>query len=367
MSRMRSTNSHDPRVDFILKRCAFISLIFMALVVLIVVLHLAKTILSPLFLAVIVGLVLGPMADRIESIGIPAWLSAMLMVAFFLTAIAIALVGFAVPLSEWLDRLPQIWMRLQAELADWKGFFASLTSLQEELNAMTGTAASDVTVNVSETNTVTQVAFLAPSLAAQIILFLACLFFFIATRNGLRRAILAQLKKGRRRLKLARVLVQIEKQISSYMLHITLINITLALVVSGTFWIMDVPSPILWGLLAGVLNFVIYIGPAVMTCIMLAVGLAIAGDFYAIVTPAATYLFINFLEAQFLTPMVLGRMMTLNPFMIFFSLVFWIWLWGPVGGFIAVPILMMITLLVQNAELSSVGSERLDLEASTPS
>nr|WP_321443320.1 AI-2E family transporter [uncultured Cohaesibacter sp.] len=358
MSRMRSQNPYDPRVEFILKRCAFISLIFMAIVLLIVVLHLAKAILSPLFLAVIVGLVLGPMADRIESIGIPAWLSAMLMVAFFLTAIAIALVGFAVPLSEWLDRLPQIWLRLQAELADWKGFLASVTSLQEQLNAMTGAAVSDVTVNVSETNTVAQVAFLAPSLAAQIILFLACLFFFIATRNGLRRTILAQLKKGRRRIKLARVLVKIEKQISSYMLHITLINITLAFVVSGALWVMDVPSPILWGLLAGVLNFVIYIGPAIMTFIMLAVGLAVSTDFSGIVTPAATYLFINFLEAQFLTPMVLGRVMTLNPFVIFFSLVFWIWLWGPVGGFIAVPILMMITLFVQNAELSSVGPAR---------
>lgn len=351
MTSMRSSNIQDPTIDFLLRRCAYLSLVFMALILLVVVLYLAKAILSPLFLAVIVGLVLGPMADRIEAFGIPAWLSAVMMVGIFLTAIAIAMAGFAVPLSEWMDRLPQIWLRLQAELANWKGFLASLSNLQEQLNAMTGAAASDVTVNVSETNTVAQVAFLAPSLAAQIILFLACLFFFIATRNGLRRSIMAQLKKSRRRTKLARILVKIEKQISSYMLHITLINIMLALVVSGALWVMHVPSPLLWGLLAGMLNFVIYIGPAVMTLILLAVGLAISRDFQGIVTPAAIYLFINFLEAQFLTPLVLGRVMTLNPFVIFFSLVFWIWLWGPVGGFIAVPVLMIVTLFLQNSAL----------------
>ncbi|PLW77702.1 AI-2E family transporter [Cohaesibacter celericrescens] len=329
------------------------ALLFIALILMFVVLHIAQTILAPLTLAIIVGLVFGPLADRVEAIGIPAWISALLTVSLFIAIIAIAIAGFAMPLSEWMDRLPVIWSRLQAELVNWKGPIAAITSLQEQFNEIAGRSSADVTVSVSETSTVTQVAYLAPSLMAQIILFLAGLFFFTATRHQIKESVLAKLTTTSQRKKLVNMFDTIEMQVSTYLLHISGINLLLAAVVTGAMWMIGVPSPILWGLLAGVLNFVIYIGPAMMTLILLAVGLAVSSQLGSIVTPAAVYLLINFIEAQFLTPMLLGKITTINPFAIFLSLIFWIWLWGPVGGFVAVPILMIGYALVKNSPLIS--------------
>ena len=341
---MRSThnNSINSReADRDLRRYAQWSLLFMALVLVVGVLQYTQAILAPLTLAIIVGLVFGPLADRIESVGMPVWMSAMFAVVLFVIVIVAAIAGFAVPLSEWMDRLPLIWSRLQAELVNWKGFIAAMTNLQDQFNEIAGQSPTDVTVSVSETNTVTQVAYLAPSLMAQIILFLAGLFFYTATRHPIRQSLVAKLTSTRRGSRLAFMFTEIERQLSGYMLHITAINLVLAAVVTSALWMIDVPSPILWGLMAGVLNFVIYVGPAVMTCILLAVGLAISNQPSDIIAPAAIYLVINFLEAQFVTPMLLGKVTTINPFLIFLSLVFWIWLWGPVGGFVAVPILMI--------------------------
>nr|WP_321482411.1 AI-2E family transporter [uncultured Cohaesibacter sp.] len=339
-----------------LRRVAYSALIFIGFVTLVVALDLAQSILAPLVLAVIIGLVFGPLVDGIEAYGVPAWFSAMTAVLLLLTLIGVAITGFAVPLADWMDRLPVIWSRLQAELANWKGLFASLASLQDQFSEIAGGDPASMTVNVAGGDTVKQVAFFAPSLAAQIILFLAGLFFFIATRHQVRYLVLSRADHGRRRKKLASMFDDVESRLSSYMLSVFMINLLLAVVVSGAMWLLGVPSPMLWGLLAGMLNFIIYIGPAVMACIMLAVGLSLYSQFSMIVAPAAVYLFINFLEAQFVTPLALGRIMTVNPFLIFLSLVGWIWLWGPIGGFIAVPVLLIAQIVVNHSDL--IGSEK---------
>lgn len=112
-------------------------------------------------------------------------------------------------------------------------------------------------------------------------------------------------------------------------------------------WALGVPSPPLWGMLAGLLNYVIYVGPAVMVVLMTCVGLAIGDTPLAIATPPLVYLALNLTEAQFITPTVLGRTMTLNPFVVFLAIAFWIWLWGPVGGFVAVPILLVVATMIE--------------------
>lgn len=341
-----------------LRRVAYGAVIFIGFVVLVVVLELAQSILAPLVLAMIVGLVFGPLVERIEAYGVPAWVSAMIAVLLLLLLIGLAITGFAVPLSDWMDRLPVIWARVQNELANWKGLIETVSSLQSQFSEITGGDPASMTVNVANGDTVKQVAFFAPSLAAQIILFLAGLFFFVATRHQMKYSILMRADSGPRRKALARMIVDIEKRLSSYMLSVSMINLGLAVAVSLVMWLIGVPSPMLWGLLAGVLNFIIYIGPAIMTVIMLAVGLSLHSQLALIIAPAAVYLFMNFLEAQFLTPMVLGRIMTINPLLIFLSLVGWIWLWGAVGGFIAVPMLLIGQIVLSHGDFIASGEGR---------
>ena len=111
-------------------------------------------------------------------------------------------------------------------------------------------------------------------------------------------------------------------------------------------WFLGVPSPLLWGVLAALLNYVVYLGPAFMTAILFLVGLSLGGTLLEIATPAIVFLTLNLIEANLVTPNIIGRRMTLNPFIVFLSLAFWLWIWGPVGGFIAVPALLILHALV---------------------
>ena len=146
----------------------------------------------------------------------------------------------------------------------------------------------------------------------------------------------------RLRWRIAHVFRDVERYVSQYLLQITGINLALGATLSACLWLAGVPSALMWGLLACTLNYVIYIGPAVMVAILLGVGLATAQTSIGIFLPPAIYLGLNILESQVVTPHVLGRSMAINPFIIFLSLVFWIWIWGPVGGFIAVPFLLIV-------------------------
>jgi len=337
-----------------LAAAARIAVIVIGGIAVIGVLEYAQVILAPIALAIVIGLMFGPLADRIERFGIPPWVSALAAVLVFLALIAIAATGFAVPLSDWMDRLPAIWSRLQSELTSWKGIFASVGGLQEQLRQAMGQDAG-MKVNVDDTSAVESVVYFAPALMAQIVLFLASMYFFIATRNEFRDAVLGRCVAPRLRRRVADTFWQVEDKVSRYLLSITAVNVALGLAVSAVLFALDVPSPLLWGLMAGVLNYVIYIGPAVMAVLLTGVGLATADTAPGILLPPAAYLIVNLIEAQFVTPHVLGRTMTLNPFLVFLALAGWIWLWGPVGGFIAVP-----ALLIAGTVIATIAPEQLD-------
>ncbi|PTW62933.1 putative PurR-regulated permease PerM [Breoghania corrubedonensis] len=326
---------------------ARLSMIVLGCIVTVAVLDLAQMILAPIALAIIIGLMLGPLADRIEWLGIPPWISAAAIVVLFIALIAAAMTGFAVPLSDWLDKLPAMWQKLQSGLTHWQGVIASIAGLGEKLRHALGQEAA-MRVNVEGESTVESVAYLAPAIVAQVLLFLAGLYFYIATRKRFRLSVLSLCFSRRLRWRVAHAFRDIEMLVSRYLLSITAVNIALGVVVSLAMWGLGVPSPLLWGLLAGVLNYVIYIGPAIMAFLLFGVGLASYPSLVGALIPPGVYLLVNLTEAQFVTPHVLGRTMTLNPFVVFLSIAFWIWLWGPIGGFIAVPCLLIVYAIISN-------------------
>jgi predicted PurR-regulated permease PerM len=328
-----------------LQTAANLSVVVGGLLACLVALYLGKTIIAPIALAIVIGIMFGPIADKIEKNKIPPSVSAMLVVALFAGLIAASFVAFAVPMSSWIDRVPRIWNQFQISLADWKGMFDTVGSFQQELQKIAGGEATAMKVEVDEGGPLEDAAFLAPVILGQIVIFLASFYFFVATRHELRLLILRLCVRRKTRWHLARVFKDVEDSVSGYLISITYINLGLGLTVSLLFWLLGVPSPLLWGMLAGVLNYVVYIGPAIMSIILIGVGLATHTETLAILTPAAVFLCCNFLEAQFVTPTIIGRRMTMNPFFVFLSLVFWIWLWGPVGGFIAIPSLLITNVI----------------------
>lgn len=338
-----------PKSNFevLLNTAAKASVVVTATILTIAALRFCEVVFAPAALAIIVGLMFGPVAVRLERMGAPSGVSAALVVLLFLAIILGGTALFIVPLSAWFQKLPFIWDKLRAELLDWKTLFSSIGDLKDQWQALAGSDAP-MKVQVDDGGALARMVAMAPSLVAQAILFLASLYFFIATRDQIRVSILSLFISRRMRWRAAHVFRDVEWHVSRYLLSITAVNFGLGAAVAIGMAIAGVQSPLLWGLLAAVLNYIVYVGPAAMAVILLAVGIGTGDTTGAMFMPVAIYLAIDFVEAQFVTPHVLGRTLTLNPFLVFLAIAFWLWLWGPIGGLIAVPSMLICQAIMAN-------------------
>lgn len=340
--RPHSEAMSESQFERVLNNAARLAIVAMGCVVLLVVLQAGQVFLAPVTLAIVVGLMFGPVADRVESFGVPPALSAAIVVLLLLGIIAGGIVVFALPLSEWVARAPLIWEKLQAQLANLKEPLESFSQFQTQLNDIWG-GDTAMRVNVEDGGAMASVALLAPAVLAQMLIFLASLYFFVATRDHIRISVLSLCVTRRMRWRTAHVFRDVENKVSRFLLSITFINLCVGCAVTLIMWIIGMPSPILWGALAAVLNYIPYVGQGTMILILLAVGLGTQTNIQQILLPALCYMGVNFVEGQIITPHFIGRTMTLNPFIIFLSITFWLWAWGPVGGLVAVPTLLIAT------------------------
>ena len=318
--------------DAVLSRTAKLATIVLGIFALCAALVYGRIFLVPLALALTIGLMLSPIASRVERSGVPPAISGVVVTLAFLLLIAASLYVFSVPLQTWMERLPLIWQKLRSELHAWREPISAFSSIREQLKEVTSGSGTDLVVTEAS-DPLGSLATMAPSLFAQFLLFLAGLYFFVSSRISIRLAVLSLCTSRRTRWRAARIFRDAELLVSRYLISITLINIGLGVAVGLAMAAVGMPSPFLWGALAGVLNYIVYVGPALTAAIIGLVSLATFNGTGQILLPPAVYLFVNFMEAQFVTPYVIGRTMTLNPLVVFLAIAFWLWIWGPVGGF----------------------------------
>jgi predicted PurR-regulated permease PerM len=155
---------------------------------------------------------------------------------------------------------------------------------------------------------------------------------------------------------------EIQQNISNYLFSVSLINIGLGLVVSAGLYFLGVPNAAMWGVLVAVLNFVPYFGPVAGVFVLGTVGLLTFDTLWQGLLPPAWYLLLHLLESNLITPVLLGRRFTLNPVVIFVSLIFWTWLWGVPGALLSVPILVSIKVVCDRVPAMSPITELLSRE-----
>ncbi len=338
----------EAQFDRMLGITSRLAIILVAAVVAIAAMKYAHAMLLPVGLAFVVGLVFGPVADWLEQRGLAPAASAGLVVLGFLLLIAASIALLALPLAEWVGRAPAIWAKLQAELGNWKQPFEMLSGVQEQIRTALGGDNTAMEVTVEEGNQVFDLALAVPMIAADILIFLVSLFFYLATREQIRLWILSLFVSRRMRWRAAHVFTDVETKVSRFLLSVTMLNIVVGIVMTLATWWLGLPSPLLWGAFAAVLNYIPYVGQAVMIGILLLVGLATQPDLPHVLAPIGVYLVVNFLEGQIAFPTVVGRSVTINPFLIFLSIIFWIFVWGPVGSLIAVPSLIVLQSMISH-------------------
>ena len=324
-----------------------LALLIVGALALITALALGRAILAPIALAVVVGLMFGPVADGLERRGVPPALSAGVVVLLFLAALAGAAAMFAQPLSYWIARGPMLWEKLQAQLVNFRAPFEALGAIQDQLKGVFGAEAA-MTVKVQDGGPVQDVALMAPAILADALLFLAGLYFFLATRHNIRISVMSLCFSRRMRWRAAHIFRDVELKVSRFLISAALINFGVGIATAAATYLLGLPSPLLWGTLAMVMNFIPYVGQAVMFVVLFAVGLGTQTSLPGIFLPVVVYAAINLTADQIVFPHLVGKALTLNPFIIFVSIAFWLWLWGPMGGFIAVPTLLVLQSLIMH-------------------
>jgi predicted PurR-regulated permease PerM len=135
------------------------------------------------------------------------------------------------------------------------------------------------------------------------------------------------------------------------------VNVGFGIAVGSGLWLVGMPNPILWGILAGVLNYVPYLGGLVGYIIVGFVALTVFDTTGRALMAPGVYFLLNIIEGNIITPAILGRELTLNPVMIFAWLIFWGWIWGIPGALLAIPLLTMTKIIADNIEiLTPLGS-----------
>lgn len=328
-------------------------------------LYFARTLIVPVVLALMLTLLLGPLVSLLKRFMVPRSLSAVLLLALILGPIILLLSELRDPVERWVERTPDLSERLNEQIQafqsawggggeasedaadDAEGFFANLFGGEsEEAEAEDSTEANPVMEGLTRGGIELglYVFAAAPVLLAQLITCLTLTIFFLVFGPRLFEAAITHLpqisdKDGARAL-----VATVQVELSRFILSLSAINALLGLTVGAALALLGLEDALLWGVLVGVLNFAPYVGTLIGMTILTLAGLAQFGATPEAMLPVLVYFVINGLEAQFITPMVMGQHMRLNPLVLMMWLIFWAWLWGMVGVLLAVPLLVCIKL-----------------------
>jgi len=314
------------------------------LILLIAALELARPILVPITSAVVIGLMLGPLSTRAAKYKIPSLVSAIAFWLFVVVGLYLIIVLVSGAIVELIDKTPDIGKNLKDKL---RLLDRPMAALQDVRKAMlpSGGADTGVTVDLLSIATPT-LGFLTPAVG-QIVAFLGTLFFFLLGRTQLRQVLIVFFDNREARLRTLRILNDIEQNLTSYLSVVAVINLVVGLAAALIAFMVGLPNAIAWGVLAFILNFIPYLGALIMQIVLFLVGVIVFPTLSQALIAPLLYLAFTTLEGHFITPSIMGKRLFLNPLTVFIALIFWTWLWGPMGAFLAVPIIIMM-LVVTN-------------------
>ena len=311
------------------------------------VLSIGSVVFLPLVAALILTIVLSPLADRLSSWGVPNFLASLLALLVFISLLALALTAVLQPAVSLFDEVPAMVDQVEVHFLNFRGAFSWVADLNRQLGQFYG--GGDVREVVLAGPTVLeQLAFATPTVILEVLLMLLMAFFMIEARMRLRHRLLLERQQVGSSLKAARAMREVQDRVAAYILTVGLINTGVGVIVAGGAWVLGLEAPVMWGGLAALLNFVPYIGPLMMVALLTLFGLGSAASPLIGLIPAAAYLGLHTIEANVVTPAVLGARFTVNPVLILLALSYFGWIWGVAGALLSVPILLTLTALVEH-------------------
>jgi predicted PurR-regulated permease PerM len=309
-------------------------------------LYVAADIVLPLILAIVLKLLLQPLVRLLERIHLPRAVGAVLAVLLVLLVFAGTISLLAGPAADWAGKLPDAIPKLRDGLSFLHGPIEAGQRMMKQIPGFSGEPGAPPQAPAVKPSSLVS-AVLSGSATATSGLFTTLLILFYLLVSGetfLRRMveILPRFKDKRQAVELSQ---HIERDVSAYLLTVTCINALVGVATGGEMWLCGVASPVLWGAVAFVLNFVPILGAMVGMVIFLMASVVSLGVSWWALLPVGLYFGIHIVEGEFATPMLLARRFTINPVAMILALIFWYWMWGVAGAILAVPLLAIVKII----------------------
>jgi predicted PurR-regulated permease PerM len=299
------------------------------------VLSIGSVVFLPLVAAIVLTVVLSPLADWFTRWRVPNVLASLLSLIVFIAILVAALLLILRPAVAMFDSLPAIIAQIGDKFAQLRGSLSWVTQLNEQIAKLGGPAQGQ------------KVVLATPSVIEVLLTFLMA-FFMIESRVRMRHRLMHHHSPMGASIKAMRVIRDVQDRVAAYILTVTLVNVCVGVIVATGAWALGLQAPIMWGGLAAMLNFLPYVGPLTMICVLALFGLGTSDSILVGLVPALCFLGLHAVESNAITPSILGARFTMNPVLILLALSYFTWIWGVAGAILSVPILLTLTAMIDH-------------------
>jgi predicted PurR-regulated permease PerM len=304
----------------------------------------ARSFLMPVVMAFLLALVFSPIRRSLGRVGVPAGAAAFLIVGLLLVGIVAGVGALAQPVSGWIERAPLIGLQLDWKLRELRGATESVRDVAEQMERLTS-GADDPAVQrvvVEDGGNVLMMAATVPAVLAQVAFTLVLLFFLLASGDLFYQKIVYAMPTFPDKRRAVLIARDIERKLSHYLLTITLINVGLGVAVGLALWWLGMPNPLLFGVMACLLNYVPFLGAVIGVVIATIVAILTFPTLPPAFAVGAVYFLLTAVEGQIITPWLVGRRLQLNAVVVFLSVTLFAWLWSVIGMLVATPLLVLV-------------------------
>lgn len=306
----------------------------------------------PLTTALVIAIALVPILEWLERRRVPSPLAALMCVLLFLIVANIALAAIIVPATDFFRLLPSRIGRIQDNLAPLLDLYSNLERyVNKALRQVATTPIRQAqTTAVSPPSSILELAATsAPALIVQFLFGVLVVFFVLSGWTRMRRETIRGRTSFDGAMATARVIQEVVDDVSAYLGTITIINLALGGAVAGALSLFGMPYPLMWGGIVALLNYIPYFGPVIGALLLAIGGLMTFSDIWVALAPPAIMYGMHLVEANLITPLIVGHRLTISPVLILISLSFWGWVWGTVGALLAVPLLIILQTVLKAA------------------
>jgi predicted PurR-regulated permease PerM len=345
------------------RRARAIDLNVLAVLAVLYTLYFARDFLLPIVYAILLNFLLSPVVRWLARLHIKPPIGAALIILAILTTLGSGAVTLSSSVREWAVTAPATLVTAERKLGKYIRPLQRASNTAEQVANAAGAAAGSSTAASKTAQVVVQ----GPSLAsrafgttqrsvATILEVLILLYFLLAAGDLFLQKLVKVLPNTGDKLKAVNIARAIEGSISTYLFTATSVNVVEGIVVAGVMYLWKMPNPALWGSLVALLEFIPYLGALAMVVILGVAALTTFDSIGKTLLIPASYLVINLIQGNLVSPVLLGHRLSLNPVALFIGLAFWFWIWGISGAFIAVPLLAMLKIFCDHIEsLAAVG------------